>query len=159
MAEMQQPMPIRRRISPWAWLSVPLLLMVAMPSMILVTVGMVPTLVAAVVDRREEKYAAYCVGGFNLSGVFPYLLILWTGGGGMEAMLGIVGSPFSWLVMYGAAALGWVANYWIPQIVIKVQGMRDTQRIVAMRRRQEELLEEWGNELLPPEDAFMEHED
>jgi hypothetical protein len=112
---------------------------------------MLPTIVAWIVDRREEKYAAYCVGGFNLSGLMPYLFALWGGGDTMHALGGILGSPFSWLVMYGAAALGWLANYWAPQVTMRIRRHRDAAEVVRLRKRQEQILEEWGPEVMPPE--------
>jgi len=140
----------RRKVSVWTWLLVPPMLIFALPTMILILVGMMPTLVAALIDRRPEKYAAYCVGGFNLSGVFPFLLKLWLTGHTMHGLGGIIGSPLVWLAMYGAAAFGWLCFAWTPEVVLRVQSMRDRQRTSTMRERQGKLVEEWGPEVIPP---------
>jgi hypothetical protein len=141
----------RKVVGTLLWVMVPLVLIFALPTVILLVAGLLPTLVAGIVDRREEKYAAYCVGGFNLSGVMPYLFALWANGDSMHALGGILGSPFTWLVMYGAAALGWLANYWMPQVTIRVRRVRDRAEVVRLRKRQEQILEEWGPEVMPPE--------
>ena len=141
----------RKVIGTLLWIMVPFALVVALPTVILIALGMLPFIVAWVVDRRDEKYAAYCVGGFNLSGVMPYLFSLWAGGDSMHALGGILTSPFSWLVMYGAAALGWLANYWGPQVTMRIRRVRDRAEVARLRRRQEQILEEWGPEVMPNE--------
>lgn len=155
MAEMTAPparaRPRRRAISIALWLMTPLVFVFALPTVVLLALGLLPAVVAAIVDRREEKYAAYCVGGFNLSGVMPYLFQLWSHGDSMHALGGIASSPFSWLVMYGAAALGWLANYWAPQITMRVRRIRDRNEVSRLRKRQEQILEEWGPEVMPPD--------
>jgi hypothetical protein len=154
MAEMASGMrarPRRRIVSVALWLLTPLVLVFALPTVLLLACGLLPAVVAAVVDRREDKYAAYCVGGFNLSGVMPYLFSLWAHGDSMIALGHIASSPFSWLVMYGAAALGWLANYWGPQITMRVRRIRDRNEVARLRKRQEQILEEWGPEVMPPE--------
>ena len=155
MAEMTAP-PARSRagrklLGTALWILVPLVLVFALPTVVLMALGLLPTIVAYIVDRREEKYAAYCVGGFNLSGVMPYLFSLWATGDSMHALGGILTSPFSWLVMYGAAALGWLANYWAPQVTMRIRRARDRSEVARLRRRQEQILEEWGPEVMPNE--------
>jgi len=155
MAEMTAS-PIRSRagrklVGTVLWILVPLVLVFALPTVALLALGLLPAIVAYIVDRREEKYAAYCVGGFNLSGVMPYLFSLWATGDSMHALGAILTSPFSWLVMYGAAALGWLANYWAPQITMRVRRVRDRAEVVRLRKRQEQILEEWGPEVMPSE--------
>jgi len=141
----------RRFIITLLWLLALPVLVFALPTVVLVVFGVLPTIVAAIVDRREEKYAAYCVGGFNLSGVLPYLFHLWSHGDSMLALGVIAKSPYSWLVMYGAAALGWLANYWTPQITMRIRRIRDRNEVARWRRRQEQILEEWGPEVMPPD--------
>src|SRR5258706_15402432 len=117
MAEMTVPAarPKRKLVSTVLWIMAPLVVIFAPATVLLLVLGLLPTIVAWFVDRREEKYAAYCVGGFNLSGVMPYLFVLWASGNRMHDFYLIAKNPFAWLVMLGAAALGWLANYWAPQ--------------------------------------------
>ena len=143
--------PRRKLVSTALWIMAPLVLIFALPTVILMVVGMLPTIVAWFVDRRDEKYAAYCVGGFNLSGVMPYLFVLWAGGDTMHALGKIMTNPFAWLVMLGAAAIGWLANYWAPQVTMRIRRARDRAEVARLRKRQEQILEEWGPEVMPPE--------
>jgi hypothetical protein len=154
MAEMTAPVsvrPKRKVVSTALWIMVPLVMVVAPATVLLLVLGLLPTIVAWFVDRREEKYAAYCVGGFNLSGVMPYLFVLWASGNRMHDFYLIAKNPFAWLVMLGAAALGWLANYWAPQVAMRVRRIRDRNEVSRLRKRQEQILEEWGPEVMPPE--------
>lgn len=105
--------------------------------------GMIPTVVATIVDRDEDKLAAMTVGALNASGVIPYLLDLWRDG----SLMGVLGDPMAWLVMYGAAAIGWGVHFGIPPMIAAVIAYRNDQRIADLRKVQLALVEEWGSEV------------
>ncbi|MDA0340832.1 MAG: hypothetical protein O3B74_04445, partial [Proteobacteria bacterium] len=54
------------------------LLVFTLPTVLILSVGMLPTLAAYIVDRRREKYTTLCVGSMNFVGVIPFLATLWT---------------------------------------------------------------------------------
>jgi hypothetical protein len=115
-----------------------------LPSMMLLVVGMTPTLAAMLTDRRREKYATLCVGCMNFTGVLPFLVELWTTDHSYDQAFQMIGDPFTWLVMFGAAAIGWAIYFVAPGIVGMFIAMRADQRVERLRRRQRDLIEEWG---------------
>ena len=115
-----------------------------LPTVLILGVGMLPTLGAMLTDRRKEKYATLCVGCMNFMGVLPYMVQLWTEDHSYDRAFQLIGQPFTWLVMYGAAALGWAIFFIAPGIVGMFIAIRTERRIQALRRRQRELVEEWG---------------
>lgn len=115
-----------------------------LPSMMLLVVGMTPTLAAMLTDRRREKYATLCVGCMNFTGVLPYMIELWTQDHSYDHAFTIIANPFTWLVMFGAAAIGWAIYFVAPGIVGMFIAMRADQRVQRLRRRQRDLVEEWG---------------
>ena len=115
-----------------------------LPSMMLLVVGMIPTLAAMLTDRRREKYATLCVGCMNFTGVLPFMVELWTRDHSYDHAFAIMASPFTWLVMFGAAAIGWAIYFVAPGIVGMFIAMRADQRVQRLRRRQRDLVEEWG---------------
>lgn len=115
-----------------------------LPTVMILGIGMLPTLGAMLADRRKERYATLCVGCMNFMGVLPYLIQLWTENHSYEHAFQLIGQPFTWLVMYGAAALGWAIFFVAPGIVGMFIAVRTERRIQALRRRQRELVEEWG---------------
>ena len=123
-------------------------------TVILVLVGMAPTLVAYIIDRTPKKYAAFCVGGMNFTGVFPSILKLWERNPDIKAAIGIAFHPFDLTVMYGSAALGWMLYQAIPPVVAAMIAVSAQHRIAQLRSRQRELIREWGDALAlaPKED-------
>lgn len=115
-----------------------------LPSMMLLVVGMTPTMAAMLTDRRREKYATLCVGCMNFTGVLPYMIELWTQDHSYDHAFSIIANPFTWLVMFGAAAIGWAIYFVAPGIVGMFIAMRADQRVERLRRRQRDLVEEWG---------------
>ncbi len=51
---------------------------VALPTVLVLAAGMVPSMVALVVDRAPNRTAGITVGSLNLCGVMPFLLELWS---------------------------------------------------------------------------------
>ena len=127
-------------------------LIISLPSIILVFFGMLPTLVALIVDRTSQKYAVFCVGGMNFSGVFPYLLDLWAGEHTAGSAMEILTDVFSLLLMYGAAGFGWMIFIAVPPVVGAFLTVMAQRRVSQLRRDQKELIEEWGEDVAATED-------
>jgi hypothetical protein len=79
-----------------------------LPTAILVLVGMIPTMVAFMIDRDPEKSAGLTVGAMNLCGVMPFLITLWQSNHSIERSVQILLTPFTFFLMYGAAGVGWL---------------------------------------------------
>jgi hypothetical protein len=118
-----------------------------MPTAILLAVGLVPTAVAFVVDRDPDKTAPMTVGALNFVGVMVFAIDLWRGRHSLSGVMALLGDPFTWLGMYGAAAVGWALYYGIPPAVAMWTAMRAEARINRLRERQQDLAEEWGPEV------------
>jgi len=118
--------------------------LVVLPTTLLFGIGMIPTLVAYAVDRDPEKPAPITVGGLNFCGCMPYAIDLWQHGHSIAAVVKMLGNPMMWLVMYGAAAVGWAFYYGIPPAVANAEIMRSERRIEALKQRKVALVQEWG---------------
>ena len=90
------------------------MMMWSLSATLILVFGMLPTLVAFIIDRSPRNYTMYCVGGMNFCGVFPYLLDLWTGNDDFSAATEILTDVFSLLVMYSGAGFGWMLFMAIP---------------------------------------------
>ena len=121
--------------------------LIFLPSTILLAAGMIPTAVAYVVDRDPDKTAPMTVGGLNLAGVVTFLISLWQAGHTMAALSKVLTDPFAWLVMYGAAGLGWAIYYGIPPAVAGWVVLRAEARIAQRIEEQQELIALWGTEV------------
>lgn len=156
MASYGRPLPHRRRGRPargsnkgfmtFLMLSAPVALIFHTTAIVLV-VGLVPTIVAYFIDRTESKLAPVTVGMLNICGVLPFLLNMWTKNNSLAGAMQVVGSPLAWLVMYGAAGVGWGIFYGVPPAVVNFHVMRAEMRIDALRKALAELVQEWGVEV------------
>jgi hypothetical protein len=120
---------------------------IAFPTMIILFVGLIPTVVCYIVDLTPGRYAFRCVAAMNFAGVAPFLRLLWSEGHDMSSAMGIIGDPFTWLVFYGTAAFGWALFFSVPGVVSAVQTLNAERHLNTLRLRQNALAEEWGKEI------------
>ena len=134
----------RTTIVLWVSSGMVALLVFALPTVFLFFFGMLPTFVAYIVDRNKDKYATFCVASMNFCGVFPYLMDLWINGHTITAATNIMTDVFALVIIYGAAACGWVIYSSLPPIVSSLLGAIEQRRIAALRGQQRKLILEWG---------------
>lgn len=126
----------------------------AMPFVILLGFGMMPTIVAFFLDRTPQRYSAWCVGGINLCGVLPFLLDLWSGPSTPGAAWEILLDVFNLLLVYGSAGFGWMLYIGIPPVVGAVLTVIAERRIQQCRSIQAQLIEEWGKDVAAKVEEF-----
>ena len=141
------PQPGRRVKAGWLFIVFLLLLIVSLPTVLLLLFGMLPAIVAYVIDPSKHKTSTICVGAMNFAGVFPYLLSLWTGIHSINVALGILTDIFALMVMYSTAAAGWMVFMAIPPVVGVLMSGMDRRRIAALRARQQRIVREWGRDV------------
>ena len=130
----------------------------AMPTALLIAVGMVPSLVAYIIDRDPEKSAPMTVAPLNMCGILPFMMELWKHDHTMQAAITKIADPLTWLVMYGAAGVGWALYFLVPPIVTNIEVMRAQGRIESLNGRKKDLIEEWGPDVaLSDEDLVAKH--
>jgi hypothetical protein len=133
---------------------------VLLPTTLVFSVMMAPTIVAYVTDRSREKYLAITVGLMNLAGTLPAIIALWSRGQSHAAAMDIIGDVFSWAVAYGAAGGGWLIFGVMPALVASYFKVTTDSRIMGIVRRQKVLIADWGHGVadgtelsLPPEEG------
>jgi hypothetical protein len=122
-------------------------LLSALPLCLVLVPGMMPTLAVMLIDRRRPRYLTYAVGIMNSAGVLPFLIVLMLGGLTMRAAAHMLSDPFTWLVMYGAAAAGWCVSLVTPslaRISIEIKASQHRRTLEALSRA---MREEWGEEV------------
>jgi hypothetical protein len=130
-----------------AWVVAPLMGALAMPTLVLLMVGMLPTLIAYfIVDRHPSKYTTRTIGYLNFAGCLPYTLDVWGSGGVWEfgTVFEIIADPLALLVMFSAAATGWVVFYATPPVVAAYLVVTSGIKVKNFKARQQELIQDWG---------------
>lgn len=117
------------------------------PYTLLLVCGMLPSIVAFIADREKQKLTALTVGSLNFAATMPLLVSLWAKGGDMESVSQILSNPINWLLMFCGAGAGWVLVLIVPQLITGVIILREKRRLIDIRRRQQELVDEWGQEV------------
>lgn len=126
------------------------ILLAAMPTAIVLAVGIVPTIVALIVDLTPGRYLTRCVVGLNIAGVSPFIHNLWTKGNDISTAIDIISDTFAWLVIYGASAIGWLLFLGLPGAVAVFQTLNSKRRVYLLQDKQKNLLEEWGDSIRSP---------
>jgi hypothetical protein len=119
----------------------------AMPLFLVAAAGMLPTAVAFLVDRHPRHYLACAVGALNLAGMVLPVLALTKAGFTLTGALQVLRDAQNWLIMYGAAAVGWIVNAAMPAVARIILDMRAEQENRRLLRQAEELVAEWGREI------------
>ncbi len=117
-------------------------------SVILLFLGLLPTVVALIIDKSPKKYSTFCVGSMNITGVFPAMLELWAGQNNISHAIEIITNVFDLIVMYAAATFGWLLFMAIPPVVNGLLAVVAQHRIAQLRSRQRELIKEWGDDII-----------
>lgn len=128
---------------------------VALPVVLLLTIGMLPSWVAFIVDTRPGRAAGKCVMPLNIAGIAPYLasLLAVAGQGETDTAFLLLTDPASWLVMYGTAGIGWLIYFGMPYlagVVIEIRAEHRKARLAELRKK---LIKVWGEEIaqVPPQ--------
>ena len=128
----------------WSGMVIVLMMIISMPTVIVLSLGMLPTMVARLIDRTEEHFASFCVGGLNMCGVFPYVLKLWTKNHTIGAATEMTCDVFVLATMYAAAGFGWLVYLSIPPVISAFLSVIAQRRMASLRSLQREIVDEWG---------------
>jgi hypothetical protein len=125
------------------------LLLAALPLCLIVVGGMLPTAVAFLVDRSPRRDLARTVAAANAAGVVPPAMAFFQFGFSFAASFAVLAEPRNWLVMYGAAAIGWGLHAAMPPLARSLIEFRARQTEARLAARAAEIAVEWG-EVQPP---------
>ena len=130
-----------------AWVAAPLVGIAFFPTILLLVIGMAPSIVALIVDKRPRKVTARAIGYLNFAGVLPYAFKLWTGQNTISGVMELVLDPAALMIMYSAAAVGWILNIVMAPIMSAYLAVRYEAKTRSIGSRQEALIKEWGSEV------------
>ena len=106
---------LRRGI--WFVIGLMTLAYISLPTVVLIFFGLMPSIVALVIDRTEGRYATFCVLGMNFSGLFPFLTDVWFQVHTTDMAIRIMTNVFNLLIIYGSAGFGWVLYMALPPVI------------------------------------------
>jgi hypothetical protein len=116
-------------------------------TVILLVAGMLPSLVAYIVDTEPSRRSAHCMAVLNLSGVLPVLATLWDRGATRSAAVDILMDPFMWFLMYGAAGIAVLLLTLLPVMMEQLSNAAAEKEISRLEKQMSVLTGEWGDDL------------
>ena len=120
---------------------------VFLPSAIVIGVCLIPSFVAALIDRQEQRTAWITVGAMNFAGTLPAWFALWEMGHVIPNALRVVTQPVVLMIAYGGAAVGWIIYHNVTPLVAAVVMGKNEKRLKSIGKQQKELVEKWGEEV------------
>lgn len=114
-------------------------------TMMLLLVGMLPTVVVVFIDHSREKLWLKTIFAFNMSGVYPYVLeVMMVHDNSMQAIQETMADSVAWLVMYGAAGCGYAAMWFFPLFSEFCMRIFNRKKIEHHHKKLRMLEDEWG---------------
>ena len=130
-----------------AWVVAPMVVFAFFPTILLMVIGLAPSIVAFIVDKRPGKVTARAIGYLNVAGCLPYAIKLWTGQNTITGVLSLVSEPSVLMIIYSSAAVGWMLNVIMAPIMMAYLAVQHELKIRSIGNRQEQLIKEWGGEV------------
>ncbi len=117
-----------------------------LPAVIVIFIGMLPTLTVLITDVKNTNKLVV-VGGFNLSGVFMYILNI-ANDFTVDHALFLICNIFNLIIMFGSAAIGLIIYCELPNFFVFISKISAQKRLKTIDAKLEKLTEEWGTEVV-----------
>ncbi|PCK00563.1 MAG: hypothetical protein COA45_01955 [Zetaproteobacteria bacterium] len=121
-----------------------LLSLAFLPTAMLLGAGMLPSVIAFFIGDRRRGARASTISAMNAAGCIPFVLKLWSGENTFEASMNIVTDTQSMMVIYVAAAFGYMIDWVVTGLVSSYLYQKGLGRMSAIKRKQEFLVSHWG---------------
>lgn len=116
-----------------------------LPTTLLLGVGMLPSISAFFIGNRRNGARVSTIVAMNAAGCIPFILKLWSVEHTFDASMAIVMDTQSMMVIYVAAAFGYMIDWSVTGFVSSYLYQKGVQRMKAIRKRQEFLISHWGD--------------
>lgn len=116
------------------------------PTAIILAVGMLPTIVAYLVDRSYEKNKTFTIGAMNFAGCFPYLITLWMGENTTPVALNHL-TPETIIIIYSIAGCGYFINWVVTAFIKAIIIQRTHTKIESIDKKLKAMEERWGQKV------------
>ncbi len=123
-----------------------ILVLSALPAIVILIIGLLPTITVILTDSKNTTKLTM-VGCFNLAGVFICLMNIFNQFSVNHAIT-ILGNVFNIIIMLGAAALGMILYYELPNLFVLISKASAQRRLRSIDGKLEKIAEDWGRESL-----------
>jgi hypothetical protein len=117
------------------------------PLAVILVVGMIPSIVVMIVDHKEGRMRAVTIGAINFAGCAPFMIEVFKGGNNLETAMTYILQPRTIVVIYFAAAMGYLVDWAMTGIVSSILVQKAKSRVKEIQNDQKDLTERWGVEV------------
>ncbi|TNE41342.1 MAG: hypothetical protein EP348_01065 [Alphaproteobacteria bacterium] len=125
------------------------------PSMLVLLAGMIPSIVALVLQTNRGSSLASMIA-FNLAGVIPVVGLLWERGQNFQNAFAILSDVYMWLTMFGGAGLAMFLDWAVPICVYALYDLQAKAVISRLKGQRQKLIEEWGGQFAADIGEYLE---
>ena len=118
---------------------------------IFIVFGLMPALVAYFVDGYEGKPTFKCVLFCNMSGMLPTFNDVLRSESAAATMQNLMGDAYTWFLVYGGAMCGYGLLLFARVLTQIAFTVADQARIDILTKKQEQLVQEWGEDVKNPQ--------
>ena len=115
---------------------------------IFVIIAMLPSIVAYYMDVTVERYRFKTIFACNMCGVMPYIEKMLYSGPSSAVLQSIMSNVVHWVLIFGAALVGWLLSEICPMISQVLVGSMHQAHISRIERMQRKIEGEWGQEVV-----------
>jgi hypothetical protein len=84
----------------------------------------------------------------NFSGLLPFLIDIWFKDHSTDAAIAVLTNVFELMVIYSAAAFGWLLYVSLPPVITTFLTVISERRVAVLKANQQKILEEWGDGII-----------
>lgn len=110
-------------------------------------IGMLPSIVAYYMDVSKYQYTFKSVFAANLAGMMPFITKIIDGKASSTLLQEIMGDSTSWVIIYGAAFIGWLLVRVCPIATHTMVAAVHQTQVLRYEWLQKKLESEWGEEV------------
>lgn len=119
---------------------------IAPQMVIILLIGLLPTITILLTDNKSSN-KLLVVGCFNLSGVFIAMISIFDQYSQTHSV-SILNNVFNIIIMLGAAALGMIIYYELPNLFVMISRSSIHRRLHNIDTKLEKITADWGNEII-----------
>ena len=118
----------------------------SLPIVIVLLIGMLPTVTVLLIDSRNFNKLTM-VGCFNLAGAFVCLVSMFNQFNNLSEIT-VLGNVFNIIIMLGAAALGMLLYFELPNLFVYLFKSSAQRRLRHINATLEKISADWGSEIV-----------
>lgn len=121
--------------------------LISVYAVVIVLFGLLPAMIAMIVDQDYRKYISKIVFLYNIMGMVPFIYKIYKSPSSNNAAIEIIIDPSTWMMIFAAAGLGWIVYWAIPQFAILLRNFAINYQIAKLEAELSSLTDEWGDDV------------